>query len=303
MVPEFESAAFSMAEGEVSDLVRTTYGFHIIKVTGRQTGFTRPLESVKDQIKSVLADRKAREAMARAVQAAEERLRRTGNLEALAQQYNLTTTDSPPFSRQEGLPLLGSPAEVRRLAFELKIGETSPSVSTPRGSVLFRVLEELPSRLPELEEVKARVRADLVRERATELSRARADELRAKLSAPSVKELAAAAKAAGVELKTAESFARTAPLPELGRSAALEQEAFRLEPGSLSPPIAGELGWVLVRVVERSGYSPERFAAERDSFTEQLVSERRLQVWNAFVQDLQQRLEIEIHRDALSGLS
>src|SRR5499427_7194088 len=51
-VPEFEKSAFSMAPGQISDLVKTQYGFHIIKVLERQNAHTKPFEEVKDSIRT-----------------------------------------------------------------------------------------------------------------------------------------------------------------------------------------------------------------------------------------------------------
>jgi peptidyl-prolyl cis-trans isomerase D len=61
MVPEFENAAFSLPEGQVSDLVKSQFGYHIIKVTGSRPAGARPLEEVKDQIRQQLAFSKAQE--------------------------------------------------------------------------------------------------------------------------------------------------------------------------------------------------------------------------------------------------
>ncbi|HET6372399.1 MAG TPA: peptidylprolyl isomerase, partial [Candidatus Polarisedimenticolia bacterium] len=55
MVPEFDSAVFSLAEGQISDVIRTQFGFHIIKVTGSRPAGVRPLEDVRAQIKQGLS--------------------------------------------------------------------------------------------------------------------------------------------------------------------------------------------------------------------------------------------------------
>jgi peptidyl-prolyl cis-trans isomerase D len=189
---------------------------------------------------------------------------------------------------------------VRRLAFELEVGESSGAVNVGRGYVFFRVLEEKPSHIPGFEEAKDRVRAEVVRERAASAARARAVELREKLAGAG--NLAAAAKAAGLELQTQESFQRGGTLGGLGRSAAVEQTVFRSEPNLLSEPLAGDAGYVLLRVVERSGYSAEQFSAERANFTEQLLNERRTRLWNAYLQQLQTRLNIQRNPEALASL-
>src|SRR5208282_3221097 len=53
-VPEFEKAAFSLPKGEMSDLIRTQYGFHIIKVLDKETAHTKPFDEVKDSIRTPL---------------------------------------------------------------------------------------------------------------------------------------------------------------------------------------------------------------------------------------------------------
>jgi len=54
MVPDFEKVAFSLKEGQLSDVVKTPYGYHIIKVTGKRPAGTRSFEEVKDQIRTAM---------------------------------------------------------------------------------------------------------------------------------------------------------------------------------------------------------------------------------------------------------
>jgi len=58
MVPEFEKAVYRLKKGEISDIVETEYGFHIIKVVEVQNGITIPLNKVKNKIQNILAGKK-----------------------------------------------------------------------------------------------------------------------------------------------------------------------------------------------------------------------------------------------------
>lgn len=61
MVPEFDKVAFSLKEGEMSGIVKTQFGFHIIKITGKRPAGITPFEEVKEQIKSNLLPAKQQE--------------------------------------------------------------------------------------------------------------------------------------------------------------------------------------------------------------------------------------------------
>ena len=50
MVPEFEEAAFKMATGEISQPVKTQFGYHIIKVIDKKEGSDKPFDEVKGQV-------------------------------------------------------------------------------------------------------------------------------------------------------------------------------------------------------------------------------------------------------------
>ena len=62
MVPVFEKTAFGLKEGETSGIVKSEFGYHIIKLTGKRSAGTRPLEEVKEQIRAALAPQKQQQA-------------------------------------------------------------------------------------------------------------------------------------------------------------------------------------------------------------------------------------------------
>lgn len=303
MVPEFEQAAFSLGVGEISDLVRSQFGLHIIKVTERVEPMTRPLESVREEIVSALKQEKATEMMEEAVQAAADFLRRARSLEAFVQERKrLELQETPFFGRQDQLAQLGGSAEIRQMAFELPIGEISPPVRLGNGYAFFKVLEERSPHIPPLEEVKERVREDLRQNRAMADALEKATTLKAKLEDSRSPE--AVLEGEGLELKETESFYRGTQLPEVGRSPAVQDAAFSMEPGGgFSAPLPGNAGYVLLRVVSRSGYSEEEWTQARESFIESLLADRRQSMWSAYLQALQDRYSIQIDRETLRRLT
>src|SRR5262249_42808131 len=63
MVPEFEAAAFALKPGQLSDVVKTQYGYHISLVTARKEGERKPVDQEKEQIKTPLRNKQLQEAM------------------------------------------------------------------------------------------------------------------------------------------------------------------------------------------------------------------------------------------------
>jgi peptidyl-prolyl cis-trans isomerase D len=297
MVPEFEAAAFALPEGQVSDLVRSTYGFHIIKVTGRQPAVVRPLDSARDEIRNTLTQEKARESMENAVDSAAQKLRASGSVDTLSAEYPvLVPQETAFFGRGDSVPQLGNSPEATRAAFENDIGQVSDSIRLGNGFAFLQVLEERPAGTPEFEEVKEEARSQLRGQKVMELARARAEALRQTL-------LAEGPEKAGIELLSTESFFRGGQLPEAGRSAAVNARAFELPPGELSEPLSSDNGFVLVRVIEKSGFSPADFEAQKPGFLEQMANEQRLRVWNAFVESLTARYDVQVDWQAIRTIT
>ncbi len=297
MVPEFEEVAFSLPEGAVSDLVRTTYGFHIIKVTGHQAAFTRPFDSVKEEIRTTITQQKAQDEMEKAVASASEKLRASGSVDALSAQYPLLVPQETGFfGRSDALPQLGNSPDATRVAFETDVGKVSEPVRLQSGYAFLQVLEERPAGVPGFDEVKAEARDKVRDQKLMEMAKKKADELRAKL-------VAEGPEKAGIELQSTESFFRGTQLPEAGRSAAVQARAFELPVGEFSQPLPADNGYVIIRVDEKSGFSQEEFDKQKSTFGEQVTNEQRVRVWNAFVASLTERYPVRVDWEAIRSVT
>jgi peptidyl-prolyl cis-trans isomerase D len=298
MVPEFEQAAFSLPVGGISDLVRTTYGYHIIKVTKHQEPVVRPLDSVKEEIRSTLTQDKARQLMEDAVESASEKLQASGSVDALSAEYPLLVPQETPFfGPADRLPQLGNSTDATRAAFDHPVGSVTPAIRLGNGYAFLQVLEERPAGVPEFDEVKVQVEAALRNERIMELAQRRATEVRDELVSGKSPD------AAGVELETMESFYRGSQLSDAGPSGAVTAEAFDLAPGEWSEPLRAENGYVVLKVLGRSGFTEKEFAQQKEEFEQQVLQERRLRLWNSYLANLQSRYTIRVDWQAIRAMT
>jgi peptidyl-prolyl cis-trans isomerase D len=297
MVPEFETAAFSMQPGQVSDLVKSQYGFHIIKVTERKDATTTPIDQVRAQIQQQLTTQMADTQIADKARQLAEQIKSAGDLDKVAKAQGLTVQESGFFQREDPVPGLGASPQAAQAAFRLKEGEASEPVNSPRGPVFMALAQKKDPYVPKLDEVAAKVREDVVRNRAAELSRQRATEIAAALK--NANDFAAAAKAQGVEAKETELVARGSTLPDVGISPEVDAVAFTLPAKAVSDPIRTNDATVIVRVVSREDVTPDRLGKEKEAFRAELLNERRNRFFSAYMTKVKEQIKIELKPDVV----
>src|SRR5216683_6287633 len=202
MVPEFDQAAFSMQRGQISELVKTQYGYHIIKVVDKKTATTRSLADVRQQITDQLGYERAQAQAADLAQKLEKQITKPADLDRVAKAQGLTVQESGLFARDEPILGLGPSPEAAARAFEMKLNDVAGPLRASRGFVFETLVAKQDPYVPKVDEVKERVREEVVKQKAREASRQKAAEIAAKLkSAPDFEK---AAKGAGLEAKKTE---------------------------------------------------------------------------------------------------
>ncbi len=298
MVPEFEEAAFALQIGETSEIVRSTYGFHIIKVTDKQSATTQPLENVKDQIRGTLTQEKARNRMEEAIESATQKLQSSQAIDALTADYPLLVPqDTPFFARGEPLPQLSNVMAASQTAFETDINSVTPAIPLGPGAgyAFLQVLEERPAGIEPFDTVEAKVTEKLRTIEARKQALAQALEIREQL-------VTRGPERAGITLQTNENFFRGTQLSEAGQSAAVKIRAFEIPQNQFSQPLESEKGYVIIRVIETSGFDNNSFLEQKDTFEEQVLNENRNRIWGSFVSNLQSSYKVRIDWQAIRSI-
>lgn len=298
MVPEFEQAAFALKAGDISELVKTTFGYHIIKVLESQPESARPVADVKPEIVDQLKWQKAQQQAEEIAKAMEAAIKTPADLDRVARERGVTVVESPLFLRDEPIGTLGAAPDVAARAFTMKDGEVTPALRVSSGWVLATPAGKQDAYVPQLAEVTDRVREDVVRDKAAELVKSRAASIASDLKA--APDFAAAVKRAGLEIKPTELVARGAALPDIGASAEVENAAFALPVGGVTGAITTPTGAVIARVAERADVTEAQLTAGRDALREELVNQRRDRFFSAYMAKAKTSLAIAIKQDVLA---
>jgi peptidyl-prolyl cis-trans isomerase D len=298
MVPEFEAAAFALKNGEISDLVKSQFGYHIIKMVDNQPEVVRPLEAVREEIVDQLRWQKAQqdaEAQAKTLASAAQT---PADLERVAKERGLEFRESGLFLVTDVIDGLGLQPELANAMFALKEGEVSEPQRVARGWVVGTVSGRQDPYVPTLDEVKDKVRDDVVAARAAELATQRAAAIAADLK--TAKNFEAAAKKHNLAVKTTELLARGSAIPEIGMSEEIDAAAFALPVGGVSDAITTPSGTAIVRVAERQDVTDAQVAAGRDELREEMTAQRRDRFFSAYMQKAKSGLNINIDQDVLT---
>ena len=231
MVKPFEEAAFNMKPGDISDLVETTFGYHIIKVEEHTEPGIRAMADAMDEVKEGLRAEKAGQLAFEKAMDAYNINRKTGDLDAAATANKLGLKETGPFARDGYIDGIGRNEEIINAAFVLDEQSLAKPVATENGVILFGLKERIASHIPEFAEVKDMVTAAYRAAEATKLARAAAEGLVAALREGG--SLTKLAGKDGYKVEETGEFTRSySPfVPRLGSSEELATAAFTLDEG------------------------------------------------------------------------
>jgi peptidyl-prolyl cis-trans isomerase D len=292
MVKPFSDAAFSMEAGEISDPVRTLFGWHIIKVENVNEARTKPLDEVRGTIRATLAKRQAQEiAYEAAIRSVDVSLG-VWSMGETAKILGLETSNTGFFAANSPLPSIPSFEAFSKTAFDLREQAFSRIVETPEGYYFMQVLERRPSVIPEFEEVKERVRADLIAKKRLEMAAQQAQAFAEALkSGASMEELAVQY---GLGIKNTGLFERNRPIPEIGFEPKVSLAAFSLsEQAPFTPEaVEGNDFFFVMRLSGQSFPDIESFEQEKDMIVAQLLEIKRREQIESLGEQLRAQADI-----------
>ncbi|MGH9339195.1 MAG: peptidylprolyl isomerase [Acidobacteriota bacterium] len=288
MVPEFEQMAFSLQPGGVSDLVKTPFGYHIIKRAESSTSDPRRAFA-EFEARMARADE---EAQTLAAEIAEE-LQGGASLQEVAQKRNLAVQETGYFSIGDQVPGLAVRNDYNQQIFALESGGSLAPYNTGAGRfVVSRLVDVKLAPTPAFEELRSQVAEDYKTSQAENLAREKAFAV-AKNVEESGKSFEEAAQEQGLQITTTGFFKKGSTIDEtLKFSPQLHDQAFVMEVGEVSSPIVVTGKTIVFQVLDKTELDQQQFDQEKEEIAEAVVQQKRSQ----FMQDYLQNV-LEQHRN------
>ncbi|MDR2124913.1 MAG: SurA N-terminal domain-containing protein [Desulfovibrio sp.] len=303
---EFDKAALALAPGQISDPVRTRYGFHIIRLENRTEAAVLPLDEVREDIRAALALEKAEADFPNVEKKVEDETAAGASLEDTAAVFKLAPEKRAMVNLEEAVTALSLREESRR-AFEdaaatAAAGEAGSMLPVPLdiagGIALVRISEAVPSRIPSIEEARTGIIAALRTEGANRLARAAAEQA---LPAFSGRELPEAFKDKAAE--SAPGLRVFPTLDPLGAVPDLVDGIFSSDGVWLPQVYDTPAGPVIAQTAGVETVKDEEWDQLKGIFVAQYRQSREEQTVQAFMQKLLNKASVRENPDALDQIS
>ncbi len=290
----FTETAFNLGIGEISEPVRTTFGYHLIKVEEKKK------EDGEDQVRAshilmkVEPGYETIDSLSTLLQDLSEAIKAKG-FEAGAKSLGLETEDVDPFTRGFFLKDHGYLPRVINFAFNHKTGVISSAIESETSIYYVKVLDEMPEKTRPVDDVREQVIEGIRFDHRKEKARKIAETV--KKEAVTSGDLEAVAHSRELQFSETPPFKIEDSVPGIGTGTGFSTACHMLPVNRVSAPVLGDGAWYIIRVVSESTPDMNEFATQRQTILGELMEERSTEFLAGWYRDLRENAEIEDMRE------
>ncbi len=293
MVPEFENAVFSGKVGEVQKPVKTSYGYHIIKVTDKVTK-KYIVERIVNQVKQSAA---TRDKMYNSANDFAYLAQKNDFLkEAELMEYKVQET--PLFIKTTTVPGIGANKRLIEFSFENGLNTISDPFKVFNGYVVVQIMENIGEHFKPFDEVKEQIRPAVVREKKFAVLKTKADDVYKKINGDLSK---VPQFAENVQIQQTGNFTPQGNIPNIGRDYAFTNKSLEIDMNKVSKPLKGQRGIYLMRVIERTPFDENFYSTQSSNLRNMLLQEKRSRYVNQWIEKLKETADIVDNRYLFYG--
>ncbi|MGE5401222.1 MAG: peptidylprolyl isomerase [Ignavibacteriales bacterium] len=290
MVKEFEDASLNAPIGVVQKPIKSNFGYHIIKVTGKTSG-KFVVEKLVNKIKaSASTTDNAYNAANDFVYVAKK-----SSFEQEAKTMNYKVLETPLFNKDANyVPGVGSNKSLVDFAFDNDLNDVSDVFKAQNGYVVAKIAEVVKPGVKKFDEVKAQIRPLALREKKFEKAKQIAEKIQQQAMGSSLNAAAASYKEARFD--TTGTFTPAQPVPGIGRDFPFIDKALSAEVGKITEPVKGMRGYYVIKVVNRTPFDKGVFAMQRNSVRDNLLQEKKSYFFSQWIDQLKKNAKIVDNR-------
>jgi len=294
MVRPFEDAVFKMQPGEISDLVRTDFGYHIIRVEDIKEAKEKTLDEVRDQVINILIRETSMELAYEKGRTLIDQMPYDTELAQYAAGHGIETKHTDYLTQDENIPGIGGDNKLRKTIFSLAKNETTELVELADKYYIFQVSDKRASYLPEMDAVADKVKEDYIDYLAASEAKTAAEGYLSQLQKG--KAWADLAKEKQMETDETGFFTRSGSIPKIGYEPEMLETIFRLNENKRYPEMVFEnsKGSLVIRWEEYSGIDKEKYQEDKEKHHFYLMQQKRSRIFENWLAYLNNSADIKI---------